>query len=65
MTLLVVCHRHDLSWDMDYDPPGCNCEDTDLLVFEDEPLPVSPPGGAPIDWASLLGVDNDSTTGIQ
>lgn len=35
-TLLLVCHRHDLSWDMDFDPPQCDCEDTQLLVLKNE-----------------------------
>lgn len=39
--LLVICHTHDLSWDMDMDPPQCSClsEDLDLLVIEEQELP--------------------------
>lgn len=57
MTILGICHTHDISWDMDLDPPHeCDYEH-DLMVFEDEPLPVSPPSGPPVDWASILGVE--------
>lgn len=38
MTLWLICKKHDVSWDMDMDPPQCDClaEELELLVIEDE-----------------------------
>lgn len=37
----MVCHTHSVSWDIDMDPPQCDCpsEELDLLVFEQQELP--------------------------
>jgi hypothetical protein len=38
MTLLMICFTHNVSWDMDADPPQCDClaEELELQVIEDE-----------------------------
>lgn len=43
MTIIGICHVHDISWDLDFDPPhSCEYEDEyDLLVFEEQELPFT------------------------
>lgn len=33
-SLIVTCLTHNLTWDMDFDPPQCDCYDTILEVVE-------------------------------
>lgn len=34
-SLIAICHTHGLVWDIDFDPPQCDCE-YDLLIVGDE-----------------------------
>ena len=45
-TILAVCHTHDLSWNVDMDPPQCGCE-YELMVIEEMELPFYAPNDVP------------------
>lgn len=38
-TMIEICHVHDISWDVNMDPPHHCDEEHDLLVFEEQELP--------------------------
>jgi hypothetical protein len=38
VTILALCPTHKLSWDIDFDPPECDCE-YDIMVIEQPELP--------------------------